>query len=689
MISPLSLLIAAATAWGLATPAHSLPGDPSTPRPAAELKVAAATTTVELARNGESRFRIVLRSPKSPPVAFAVAELTKYVEQISGAKLETDDAGGRGPRIVIGLRGDLSEEDRALLPKPAKGSDGYAIRVATDVGGAPRIVLGGDEPRGVVYGVYDLLERLGCRFFYPALDPSDPESVPHAPDLSLPAGSWAIASPLKYRTLAWFEWRREVLDTTPEQLHAQIEWAMKARYNVFETAALELPPDHPLARALRAAKERGMMLQVPGHNFDQFLPSDPQTFAEQPEWFGEKGSRRVQHAFYGAQFCWSNQEAQRRFTDNVVRFVLEHPDIDILELSGLDGGTALPCGCEHCAKRSPTDNVIELLNGVVARLAKEAPHVVVETLGGYQYSDRPPESVKPDPRLRVFWAHWGRVPTVSYATKNYARRQQLEAWAGAFDHRLTAFQYYSDHFANSWFTAPLVKQIEGDRRFLIDLGVDGMLNLLYPDRHWRRSSLNAYLAGRSFYDASLDPFALLRDYATIYFGPAGDLMAEYFDEWARFPKLGLVSRDRAKPPDLAMLRRQRAKWLRPAVAKVPSEPVYRRRVARLFNMHILAETSMESDIARQQAEAMIKAGDSDGANRELDRARHHLGAATRLAGEFFLANAGDGDRKLVDDIFRSKSDKIAKVQRLIDGVASQPSPGGGPPPQPTGIPTAS
>lgn len=50
---------------------------------------------------------------------------------------------------------------------------------------------------------------------------------------------------------------------------------------------------------------------------------------------------------------------------------------------------------------------------MVARLAKEAPHVVVETLGGYQHVQTLPKDVKPDARLRVFWADWGRSAATS------------------------------------------------------------------------------------------------------------------------------------------------------------------------------------------------------------------------------------------------------------------------------------
>jgi len=71
------------------------------------------------------------------------------------------------------------------------GHDGYALAVVQATRKTPaRIVIAGDNSRGVIYGVYDLLERLGCRWFYPTEDPADPEVVPRRDILSLPAGSW-------------------------------------------------------------------------------------------------------------------------------------------------------------------------------------------------------------------------------------------------------------------------------------------------------------------------------------------------------------------------------------------------------------------------------------------------------------------------------------------------------------------
>ena len=641
-------------------------------------KKAAPAATVDLVREGTTPFRIEVRSPNAREATFAAGELTRYLAKLSGAALEPADAKTTGPRIVVGMRDDLSPADRALLPPAAKGHDGYAIAVTPGgKGREARIVIGGDAPRGLVYAVYDLLERLGCVFTHPRLDPSDPEIVPSKRDLALPAGRWAVASKLKLRTLAWFEWRkpkRDGLDTTPEELAAQIDWAMKSRYNAFESAALELPPDHPLFRALHAAKERGMMLQAPGHNFGLFLPSDLETFNAHPEWFGLHDGKRLMHNEFGSQFCWTNQEARQVFTDNVLSFVRERPDLDVLELSGLDGGKFLQvCGCDACRKLGTTDSLIDMLNGVVRRLAKERPDLIVETLGGYQYSEEPPRTVVPDERLRVFWADWNRAPMSGYSSPGYAkRRANLEAWIKAFDGRVTVFQYYADHFKNSWFLGPLAVQLVEDREYILKHGVDGLLTLVYPDGYWWRSSLNAWLAGRVFFDASADPYALLREYALAYYGPAGEPMAAYLDEWARDPVLGMRSRFSALPFHFGKLRAQRRNQLDEAARRAAEDPVAQRRVATITTMHLLAETFMAVDLMNDKVDQLLEKGDVAGAQRELDAARRRLATAKELSDGLIAEKRGLVDPEIQTTVFDFKNRTVENSAKKVAAAAASP-----------------
>ena len=119
----------------------------------------ADAVTIVTAR--KSDWRIVSPSAAAPGADWASRELQRYLHQMSGCELPIGGRPGSKPVFVIGLRAKLSRADRALLPPPAPGYDGYALVVRPAAGKTPaRIVIAGDNGRGVIYGVYDLLERL-------------------------------------------------------------------------------------------------------------------------------------------------------------------------------------------------------------------------------------------------------------------------------------------------------------------------------------------------------------------------------------------------------------------------------------------------------------------------------------------------------------------------------------------------
>ena len=102
---------------------------------------------------------------------WAIQELRKYIRTMNNVELSIARRTTAGPAVIVGLRKDLSIDDQRALPPPAQGYDGYAVVARGDA--APRIIVGGENGCGVVYGVYDLLERLGCRWFYPTQELED------------------------------------------------------------------------------------------------------------------------------------------------------------------------------------------------------------------------------------------------------------------------------------------------------------------------------------------------------------------------------------------------------------------------------------------------------------------------------------------------------------------------------------
>lgn len=606
-------------------------------------------------------------SPNSAPAAFAAAELEQYLAKTVGG--EEAAASTAAPRIVVGLRDDLPADLAKRLPESKVGYDGYAVSIGTTKDGAALWVIGGDNDRGVVYGAYDVLERVGWRWFHPTLDPKDPEVRPTTTDASLPEGKWAVASPMKTRALIWYVSRRRIRANPPppERLRKQIDWAMKSRYNSIEYRAIESEADEPLRKVLaEEADRRGMLLQAPGHNFDLFLPDDAKLFEEHPEWFGERrGVRRKHNSHLGAQFCWTNEEAASTFVDNASAFVEARPELDTLTMSALDGGRARPCDCSRCSKKPATDRYLALLNRLTEHLEETAPHVTVEAVVGYQHVEEPPEEVKPHPKLRGRFAAWQRSSAQGYGDDHAGPR--LAEWARVFDNRLTAFQYYSDHYAGPTLAPPFTSLIERDRDFLVETGSDGFLNLLYLEGYWWRQTLNGHLAGRAFYDPTLDPHDLLDDYATRYHGEAAaPYMVKYYSKLDDVPGLGSKVWGNPQVKHQRFLEHLRTRQLQPSEKLVEDDSVLRYRLRKARSWHRVAEATIDAGVQTRLARKAGRSGKQEQADAFLESAKAKFAEARALAKEIAQPDDGVLDRDFVSAYTRRFNAVVESVHRHIE-----------------------
>ena len=169
-----------------------------------------------------------------------------------------------------------------------------------------------------------------------------------------------------------------------------------------------------------------MLLHGPAHCFNLLLRAEDY-MTNHPEWFGLRNGKRVPQAFAGAQFCWSNPEARKKFTDNVEAFARQAPQIHILCLVPFDGGQA--CECDECKKAGASNLLMLLMGEVIERLKTCRPDLLVETVGGYGPMTDPPDTAQIHPQQRVVWAHWGRA--IRWATTTRATTARTTWRSGA------------------------------------------------------------------------------------------------------------------------------------------------------------------------------------------------------------------------------------------------------------------
>ena len=302
--------------------------------------------------------RADLNNPDSS-TRFAAGELRYYLGRMTAENpqiLPAEDVPDDAPGFRLGAASGM---DVSSL-----GPDGFRIESRNGI-----LCIGGGV-RGVLYGVYEYLERLGCRFFAHncELVPTlawDPDTM-----LRLPAG------PIKQKPV--FEYR----DHNYADVKQNPRFAAKCRLNGSGSRT-------PIPARLGGSLSYAMFV----HTFHRLVPVE-EFGKSHPEYFALVDGRRVTATGGRTQLCLTNPDVLRIVTERAREVLRQHPGTHLLSLSQNDWGGS--CQCDGCRRidaeeGSPSGTLLRFVNAVAEALEPEFPDVVFDTLA-YNYS-------RPAPRI--------------------------------------------------------------------------------------------------------------------------------------------------------------------------------------------------------------------------------------------------------------------------------------------------
>jgi len=200
------------------------------------------------------------------PMLFAAQELQRYVQAMSGASvpivraatLESSSSSGVS-RIVLTADPPSAVGIAAGAARP-EGLDHYRLQVS-ETG----ITIAGSTPRAVLFGTYDLLERMGCGWCVPGDD-----TVPKRSTLSLPALQVDTAPALRYRMMLDFP-----LMTVAQSI-AIVDWIAKNRMNWVHPCPNAMGEPQAWYGRRKALvpelRKRGLILIFGGHSLHTWVP---------------------------------------------------------------------------------------------------------------------------------------------------------------------------------------------------------------------------------------------------------------------------------------------------------------------------------------------------------------------------------------------------------------------------------
>jgi Domain of unknown function (DUF4838)/Glycosyl hydrolase family 67 N-terminus len=344
-----------------------------------------AFASVEEAAHGEASLTWDGSSPFEEAActqSFAALELKHYLRKTTSNTIDVlltnDKEISQGDLILIGgptsnaltarLAGKIGLSETELT---ALGPEGYIIK-STRVDGQRILLIAGGGRVGTLYGVYDYLHRIGCRWFAPGIIHQEIPSMQ-----SIKLDGFDVVEKPKFALRGFHAWEKRGNEDF-------ILWMARNRLNYWCVEE----GSHPLLRKL------GLKLVWGGHviGYNYLKPSAPYPYAHarfktkerlpvdpyplsndckgdvnsdgmlsyleaHPEWYGVYKGKRSKVLKNGkVNYCTSNPFATKELMKNAVQELIDGVarDAGIVNCWSVDGGKWCECGkCK--ALGTPTD----------------------------------------------------------------------------------------------------------------------------------------------------------------------------------------------------------------------------------------------------------------------------------------------------------------------------------------------
>jgi hypothetical protein len=478
----------------------------------------------QIVKDGASKINIVTISPK-PPEEFAALELQRYLELISGTKLEIKTL-----CLELPARRITSSQRFIFLSSKKTGFGGIRYdKLSTDDDGfriervGHHLLILGSRPRATLFGVYWLLRRFGVTFLAPSFGYYEKlggaEHIEKRKTLTISEDCYGYQRPA-------FRWRpRDIGEGgshSENDIIALIDWMAKTGHNILRCPShargVHSNPHRASWDAWRTVAipeidQRGLLIQVGQHGYQNFL-STQDYFTDHPDWFGLLGDKRVPAE--ECVFCTSNPEAMSEFKKNIIQFVKDRPELDIFDLWPPD---SVPwCSCSNCLPiGSESERHSQVVVSVREALRKARPNVKLGIIAYQQYTEFPEKtSIPSDVRLDfcpISREYEHRLDDVVSNLNRIEYWQKLLNWHEGWNGEIEIYEYYMKYRFRS---IPMImpRLIAEEHSTYHNLGVNGISSYSEPDT-WLAYEISHFLLGICSWKGTVDFDKELNRWATI------------------------------------------------------------------------------------------------------------------------------------------------------------------------------
>ncbi len=362
--------------------------------------------------------------------------------------------------------------------------DGYFYKIKGN-----NIVIAGGSNKGVLYGVYDLLESVGFRKYT-----SDCTVIPKGNSITFPRKNKIFVPKAKFRMTSYINKRNKDL----------FNW-------------------------LKVNSRDNWGLFV--HTFFSLMPPD-KYFKTHPEYYALRNGKRVP-----TQLCLSNPEVADTLIENLKKLINSKPDKKYWSVSQEDNDKY--CQCENCTKLDElyggiSDQITQVgkykhsgsMIYFVNKVARAIPDKMISTLA-YWYTREAPDNIKPEANVNIMLCNIESLRHRPVFETDTAFVSDLIAWSKLAKDIL--IWDYNIQFANMYSPFPNLHTIKPNLKFFTDNNVRAFYMQGIGSEVAEMAGLRAYLIAKLLWNPDADDEEIIDDFVYGYYGNAGQYIRQYID----------------------------------------------------------------------------------------------------------------------------------------------------------------
>ena len=449
---------------------------------------------------GHPKAKIVVGGSAQAIEAANILQAT--IKSISGAELPIipDNQGISGAHIYVG-RGNSVESFGIEIPKgitSQMNEEGFTIQNVNE-----SLVIAGNEDwhyRGTIYAVFDFLEMIGCRWFFPG---QYGQFIPEMDTISIPPINKIERPSFRMRNIWYSGW----MPVTNEDSVELTRWLDCNKAN---RLLISLPGDGTITR-----------LAPP----DQYFDTHPHIYAVNSE--GERSPDML---------CLSHPDTIEIAAETIRSAFNQNPTMFTFGFAPPDG---MPmCHCTQCQQRlhginakhlgraSLSDGWFFFVNEVAKKMQMEFPDRWLLT-NGYANRMYPPEGIVDfAENIGIQFAFLQSCTLHRIGDPKCWQRQDCEKLLKRWADLCPVFIYdYDPGVDLQNLPCSTLHNLKHDMPLFKNLNVWGFWT--EGQNTWMRTHLNYYVRTKLMWNSSLDVDAIVHDYCQKFYGEAADWIEKY------------------------------------------------------------------------------------------------------------------------------------------------------------------